>query len=171
MDLDPLSPIIHTQVAWLLGHARRFPEAIAEFRKVLAQDPNYQWALWQLGGSLMGAGDYEEAIRTLERAVAVRRTASALGALGEAYGRAGRRHDAERVLAELVAMSHSGYVPPHAFEHVYLGLGDHEKVFEWMEKSYQERSNSMLWIKVGELFDPVRSDPRFDAYLTKVGLK
>ena len=75
------------------------------------------------------------------------------------------------MLAELLTMSHSGYFPPHAFEHVYLGLGDHEKVFEWMEKSYQERSNSMLWIKVGELFDSVRSDPRFDAYLAKVGLK
>ena len=62
-DLDPLSPIIQTQIGWLLGHARRFPEAIAQSRKVLAQNPTYQWALWQLGSALTDTGDYDAAIR------------------------------------------------------------------------------------------------------------
>jgi TolB-like protein/DNA-binding winged helix-turn-helix (wHTH) protein/Tfp pilus assembly protein PilF len=170
-DLDPLSPIIQTQIAWLLGHARRFPEAIAQYRKVLVQYPDYQWALWSLGGALLETGDYGAAIQTFEQAAHVNRTASMLGSLAWAYGRAGRKQDAEKLLKELQSLSEHSYVPPHAMVHVYLGLGDADKVFEWMEKSYQERSNSLLWLGSGALFDPVRSDPRFEAYLRKVGLK
>jgi tetratricopeptide (TPR) repeat protein len=170
-DLDPLSPIIQTQIGWLLGHARRFPEAIAQYRKVLAQNPTYQWALWQLGAALMDTGDYDAAIQTLEKAAQLNRTPSVMGTLGEVYARAGRRQDAEKLLNELLALSRHSYVPPHAVVHIYLGLGDREKVFEWLEKSYQERSNSLLWLGVGTLFDPVRSDPRFEMYLRRIGLK
>jgi len=170
-DLDPLSPIIQTQIAWLLGHARRFPEAIAQYRKVLAQTPDYQWALWSLGGALLETGDYDTAIQTLEKAAHVNRTGSMIGTLSWGYGRAGRKQEAEKLLQELLALSKHSYVPPHAMVHVYLGLGDADKVFEWLEKSYQERSNSLLWLGTGALFDPVRSDPRFDMYLRKVGLK
>jgi Flp pilus assembly protein TadD len=138
---------------------------------VLAQNPTYQWALWQLGSVLSAASDDEAAIQTLEKAAQINRTPSVLGTLGQAYARAGRTRDAEKLLGELLALSHHSYVPPHAMVHIYLGLGDREKVFEWMEKSYQERSNSLLWIGVGTLFDPVRSDPRFDMYLRKIGLR
>jgi serine/threonine protein kinase/Tfp pilus assembly protein PilF len=170
-DLDPLSPIIQTQVAWLLGHAGRHREAIAQYRKVLSENPTYQWALWQLGSALSAIGDHEAAIQTLEKAAQIKPTPSVLGTLGQAYARAGRRPEAEKLLVELLALSRHSYVPPHAVVHIYLGLGDHQKVFDWLEKSYQERSNSLLWLGVGTLFDPVRSDPRFEMYLRKIGLK
>jgi TolB-like protein/DNA-binding winged helix-turn-helix (wHTH) protein/tetratricopeptide (TPR) repeat protein len=170
-DLDPLSPIIQTQIAWLLGHARRYPEAIAQYRKVLAQSPTYQWALWQLGSTLSETGDQTGAIQLLEKATQVGRTPAMVGTLGMVYARAGRRQEAEKLLQELLALSRQSYIPPHALVHIYLGLGDHDKVFEWLEKSYQERSNSLLWLGVGGLFDPVRADPRFEMYLRKIGLK
>jgi len=55
--------------------------------------------------------------------------------------------------------------------HIYIGLGDRDKAFEWLEKSYLERSNSLLWLGVSPLFDPLRADPRFDDMLRRVGLK
>lgn len=170
-DLDPLSPIIQTQIGWLFGHARRYPEAIAQYRKVLAQYPKYQWALWMLAGALSETGDHPAAIQTMEKAAQVEPSPVMLGTLGMIYARAGRRKEAEKLLQQLLAMSRDSYVPPHALVHIYLGLGDQDKVFEWMEKSYQERSNSLVWMNVGSLFDPVRSDPRFDTYLRKVGFK
>ncbi len=171
-DLDPLSEIMQTQKAWLLGSARRHREAIQIFEQVLADHPNYQWALWQLGSQQVATRDYDSAIETLKKAVEVGKgSPSALGTLGQAYGLAGREREAQEILAELVRQSHERYVSPHAFVHVYIGLGDKDKAFEWLEKSYQERSNSMVWLGSTAMFDPLRSDPRFESLLQRIGLK
>ena len=171
-DLDPMSEIMPTQTAWLLEKARRYDESIRGFQHVLADHPQYQWALWQLGAVQIAAGQHDAAIATLQKAVeAGRRSSSALGTLGEAYGAAGRRTEAQRVLDELTLRSRERYVPPHAFVHIYIGLRENDRAFEWLEKSYLEHSNSLLWLGVSPLFDPLRSDPRFDNLLRRVGLK
>lgn len=170
-DLDPLSPIVQTQVAWILSHAHRYPEAIRQFRKVLADAPTYQWALWQLGSVLILIRNFNEGIPILEKYVQEsNRSASSLGTLGQAYAQAGRRKDAKALLNELLVRSRDHYVPPPAFVHIYVGLRDREKVFEWLEKSYEERSNSLLWLGADQRF-PFRSDPRFDNLLHRIGLK
>ena len=170
-DLDPLSPIIQTQVGWILKLAGRSPESIVEFRKALEMEPGYQWAMWQLGGALTFTGDYAGAIQVLQKALERDRTSSALAALGEAYGLAGQPREAEKVLDELFALSRQRYVPPHCFVTVYCGLRDRDKVFKWLEKSYQERSNSLLWMGSLHDVDWLRSDPRFDNLLSRIGLK
>lgn len=171
-DLDPLSPIIQTQVAWLLGHARRFPEAIQQYRRVLVDNPDYQWALWQFGGALIDTNDYDSAIKILERAAEISgRSASSLGMLGRAYAVVGRRADAQRLIDELLARSRDQYVPAHALTHIYIGLGERDKAFESLEREYRERSNSLVSLGVGSLWDPLRSDLRFDTMLRRVGLK
>lgn len=170
-DLDPLSPIIQTQVGWILGHAGRFPDAIMEYRKALEMEPGYQWAMWQLGGALRSTGDFAGAIQVLQEAVELDRAPSALAALGQTYGLAGQRREAEKVLEELLALSRQRYVPPHCFVTIYLGLRDRDKVFEWLEKSYQERSNSLLWMGTWRDVDWLRSDPRFANLLRRIGLK
>lgn len=171
-DLDPLSPIIQTQVAWILKFARRYPEAVRQFRNVLADNPDYQWGLWQFGSALMYVREYGEAIGTLEKLAALsHRSPSSLEALSQAYAMAGRRAEAQNLLAELEARSREQYVPPHVFVHPYVALGKADRAFEWLEKSYQERSNSILWLGVDAGLDPLRSDPRFDNLLRRVGLK
>ncbi len=112
-DLDPLSPVIQTQVGWLMGFAGRHAEAIELFRTVLKDNPNYQWALWQLGHNQVAIHDYAAAIETLEKDASVsNRSPSALGTLGRAYGLAGRRDKAEGVLKELTALARQRYVSP-----------------------------------------------------------
>ncbi len=170
-DLDPLSPIIQTQVGWILKFAGRLPEAIVEIRKALQMEPDYQWAAWQLGGALMVSGDYRGAIQVLREALDRNLSPSGLSVLGQAFGLAGRRQEAEKVLDELRALSRQRYVPPSCFVDVYWGLRDRDKVFEWLEKSYQEHSNRMVWMAVMGDDDWLRSDPRFDNLLRRIGLK
>lgn len=171
-DLDPLSPIIQTQVAWILKFARRYPEAIRQFRNVLADNPDYQWALWQLGGALAGVREYASAIELLRKLTELsNRSASSLEALAQAYALSGRRAEALALVDELEARARKEYVPPHVFVHPYIALGEQDKAFEWLERAHQERSNSMLWIGVDAALDPLRSDPRFDDLLRRVGLK
>jgi TolB-like protein/DNA-binding winged helix-turn-helix (wHTH) protein/Tfp pilus assembly protein PilF len=169
---DPLSEIVQTQIGWILSHARRYPEAVQQYRKVLAEHPRYQWALWVFGEARTNMGEYDAAIETLNQAVEVsHRSPSTLGTLGRALGLAGRREEAQRVLEELFGLARERYVPPHVFVHIYIGLGNRDQAFDWLEKSYLERSNSLVWLGVGQMFDPLRSDPRFDNLLLRVGLK
>jgi TolB-like protein/DNA-binding winged helix-turn-helix (wHTH) protein/Tfp pilus assembly protein PilF len=171
-DLDPLSPVIQTQVGWLMGFAGRHVEAIQLFRKVLEDNPKYQWALWQMGHNQNAMHDYSAAIETLERAAAVSsRSPSTLGTLGYSYGLAGRRDDARRILNELTALSRRRYVSPKSIADVYEGLGDIAKTFEWWGKCYQEHANAMVWLDVASEYDGVRSDPRFQDLRRQVGLQ
>jgi hypothetical protein len=89
--------------------------------------------------------------------------------LVRAYAHAGRRADALRLLGELKTRKQTGYVPAAAFVNAYLGLGDYDQAFVWLERAYQEHSNILLFLKVHPYFDPIRNDPRFAALLRRVG--
>lgn len=169
--LDPLSPIIRTQVGWLLQHAGRFDEAIEQLRKVLETDPDYLWALWRIGSSYTSKSMYQEGIDALEKAAKLSgRSPSILGTLAESYGLSGRREDARKLLAELDAQARKQYVPAIAFAHAYIGLGDSERVLDSLERAYQQREQGIAWLAIWEAHGPYRTDPRFLALLRRVGL-
>jgi pentatricopeptide repeat protein len=93
-----------------------------------------------------------------------------VGVLIRAYAHAGRRDDALRLLAELKRRRNDGYVPAAAFVNAYLGLGDNEQAFVWLEQAFKEKSNMLQWVKIHPYFDPIRSDPRFADLLRRIGL-
>jgi tetratricopeptide (TPR) repeat protein len=170
-ELDPLA--FHgIQVGWILFQARRYDEAIRELRTVPAMEPENPMALWFLGFALIGAGQFDEAALVLEKTASVtNRSSAVLGVLVHAYAHGGRRADALRVLNELHNRREKGYVPPAAFLNAYLGLDDKEQAFLWMERSAEEHSNIMQFLKVHPFFDPLRSDPRFAAFLERANLR
>jgi TolB-like protein/Tfp pilus assembly protein PilF len=170
-ELDPLAPGRTVTLAWLLYHARRYDAAIRELRTVLAADPDSVTALWFLGFALIEVGHDDDAIRTLERAATVwNRNPAALGVLARAYGGAGRRADAARIVGELQQREREGYVAPAVYVHAYLGTGDHDRALDSLERAYQERSNIIQLLKVHPIFDPIRDDPRFVELARRVGL-
>ncbi len=158
-------------IAWILFHDRRYDEAIRELRSSLAVHPNGAGSLWLLGFTLVINGQASEAIPLLERAaVLADRSSGFIDVLAAAYARAGRRSDALRILAELKRRKQHGYVAAASFVIVYLGLGENEQAFAWLEEAYKERSNMLQFVKVHPLFDPLRGDPRFVDLLHRVGL-
>ena len=170
-ELDPLA--LHgTDIGWILFSARRYDEAIRELHAVLAIEPDNRSALWFLGFALIGAEKYDEAIQTLEKvASATHRSSAVLGVLVHAYAHAGRRREALQVLDELHRRRKAGYVPPAAFLNAYLGLGDKEEAFAWLERSVEERSKIIQFLKVHPFFDPLRGDPRFAAFLRRANFQ
>jgi TolB-like protein/Tfp pilus assembly protein PilF len=169
-ELDPLI-FNGSQVGFILLHARRYDESIRELRTAMAMNPDDPMSVWFLGYALVGTQHFDEAIRTLEKAASLSdRSSAVLGVLAHAYGRAGRRNDALRILDELHGRRKKGYVPPAAFLNAYLGLGDKEQAFVWMDRCAQERSNIMQFLKVHPFFDSIRSDPRFAQYLRRANL-
>lgn len=169
-QLDPLA-VSGTSIAWILFQGRRYDEAIHELRSVLAIKPDDANALWYLGFVLIAKNQPGEAIPVLEKAVSVsNRLPAVIGILIRAYAHAGRRGDALRLVAELKRRRKVGYVPAGAFVNAYLGLGENDEAFVWLERAYQEQSNILQFLKTHPFFDPIRGDPRFADLLRRVGL-
>jgi len=169
-ELDPLA-VTGTELAWILFAARRYDEAVRELRATLAVKPDDALALWYLGFALVAEGKPQDAIPPLERAVSISHgSPGAIGVLARAYGHAGRRAEALRLINELKRRRQKGYVPTAPFVQAYVGLGDYDEAFAWFERACRERSNIMQWIKVEPFPDPVRNDPRFADLLRRVGL-
>lgn len=158
-------------VAWILFQSRRYDEAIRELRSALDVPPNKAGTLWLLGFTLVMKGQAKEAIPLLEKAASLtNRSSGFIDLLAAAYARAGRRSDALRILAELKKRRQRGDAQAASLVIVYLGLGETEQAFFWLEEAYKERSNMLQFVKVHPLFDPLRSDPRFADLLHRVGL-
>jgi TolB-like protein/Flp pilus assembly protein TadD len=169
-ELDPLG-VPAAGHGRILFHARRYDEAIRVYRSVLAGDPDHAPANMFLGMALIASGQPGKAIPPLEKVVSgSNRTIDAFGVLVMAYAQAGRRADALRLLGELKKRQQTSYVPTGAFVNAYLGLGDYEQTFVWLDKAVQERANLLEYVKVHPFFDPLRGDPRFKELVRRVGL-
>lgn len=169
-ELDPLA-VSGDDIGWILFQSHRFNESIHESRSALAVQPDDASALMSLGFALIANNQPGDAIPVLEKSISVSKgSPAATGVLIRAYAHAGRRTDALRLLGDLRKRSKAGYIPAAAFVNAYLGLGDKEQAFVWLEKAFQEQSNILQFVKVHPFFDPLRGDPRFADLIHRVGL-
>jgi len=170
--LDPLSPVIPASRIQAFYFARQYDRAIEECRKALEVAPDFLTVHYHLGQSLLEKKQFPEAIAQLKKAEALAGGKAPVFtmALGHAYGVAGDRAAAMRSLAELNAMAAHGHVPALFFSAIYTGMGDRDHAMEWLQKALDERTEYLIFINVEPLADPLRSDPRFQALLHKVGL-
>ena len=174
VELDPVSPIANVLLGRGFADSRQYGRAVDQFRKTIELDPNYMRTHLYLGYVFSFQSKYQEAIAEEEKALAVAvGNAEALGGLGYCYAVAGRRAEAEKVLGQLQEMSKQKYVPGAFMSVVYIGLGDKEKAFEWLEKSVNDRDATAftsLNLAGSPIFDPLRSDPRFTSLLRRMNL-
>jgi len=168
-DADPVSMIIgavYGNVAYLAGQE---DEAIDGLKKTIEIDPAYPRLHFRLGNAYLHKGMYQSALTEFLKAVQQTGGGDQNGdqyyeaAVGYAYAASGNVAEARRVLDTLLARSRTRYVPAFAIATVYAGLGDREHVFEWLRKSYEDRSTSMAYFKVDPILKDYRSDPRFAA--------
>jgi tetratricopeptide (TPR) repeat protein len=167
--LDPLSLVINSDLGNSYYRARRYDEAIKQLRKTIDLDPDFYYAHWNLGSALKAKGDLRGAIEQYEKARALNEDPSMLGLLGNAYAAAGRKDEAIKIRDELETISKQRYVSAYSFALVYLGLGDRDEAIRRLQKSYEDRAGeSLRFIRVDPLLDPLRGDPRFEALADKV---
>jgi TolB-like protein len=168
--IDPLSLFVAASKTAVLLMARRTAEAEVECRRALELDASFWRAIVGLGRCHEAQGRYDEAIACFERAKAFSEgVPTAIGALGRVYALAGRTKDAYRLLQELDDLAQRRYVSPYGRALIYLGLND-DKVFEWLERSYNERAGWLMYLATDPRFDPLRQDARFRALLQRLGL-
>jgi eukaryotic-like serine/threonine-protein kinase len=173
LELDPLSLVINRNLGLVFYFARRYDQAIEQLRKTLEMDPNFALAHLDLGLAYVQKSMYKEGIAEFEKELVVSPgNPYALSGLGYAYAVAGRRAEAQKLLAKLNELSKQKYVPALHMVRIYAGLGEKDKAFEWLKKSYEERSIALFSdIKLDPAYDPLRSDPRFADLLRRMNLQ
>jgi tetratricopeptide (TPR) repeat protein len=172
-ELDPRSVVINSDVGIIFSSARKYDQAIEHFKKALEMDPNFPDAHAMLGWTYVRKGMYPEAIAEFEKARALFGSpTSQLDGLIYAYGMSGNRSEALKLLGKLNRLSKQQHtqIPWEHWLFIHIGLGDHDKAFELLEKAHREG-----W-RVKRAFDtpyvdPLRSDPRFEELRRRVHMK
>lgn len=171
-DLDPLSLHARFLVARVLFYLRRYDAAMQHVREILDLAPDHANALTLLGQIYLETSTFEKALPPLEQVATLQqRSAMSLGVLGHAYARAGRQADARRILYELRQRSTRRDVTPASIVYIYLGLGETEQTFAWLERAYAQRSAFLAFLTAYPFVDPIRSDRRYEDLVRRIGLR
>ena len=171
LELDPLSTGIRSWLSVMLLLWRRYDRAFDEATQLLELDPTAYWAHAAIGGTYRERRKFDEAIAAQRKATEVSGdNAAMLGWLGLVLGLGGRTAEARDVLGRLEVRATSTFIPPSSFAWTYLGLGETDRAFEWLDRAIEGRDQFMMPIKSYGFLDPIRSDPRFAALLRKMNL-
>lgn len=167
--LDPLSvqiPRYRSAIDFLRGQYADSEREIGTAMEIVPGNAlNYEMR----GVARFAAGNQEAALGDFRKSVELADTPLFKGHLGWAYGKMGRRREAQALLNELLA-DKSAVVPGHIAA-IYCGLGDKDRAMEWMEKAYDAHDPILVQILARPTYYVLRDDPRFLALLHKMGLE
>ena len=171
LELDPLSLIISVAIGWAFYMARQYDDSIEQFRRTVELDPNYPMTFWILGLLLRKMGRYEQAITEGEKGVKLSGGSPLMtAALAQTLATAGRKEEAIRLLDDLTKLAKQKYVASYFFAGIHIGLGEDDRALEYLEKSYEEHSNWLIYLHIDPGMDALRPNPRFQDLLQRVGL-
>lgn len=171
-ELDPLSLSLNASLGSDFYYARHYAEAIEQLEKTITLEPHYYRAYLWLGQAYEQKKMYREAIETFHEGMSQsERHPQLISSLGHTSALSGERDKANKALDELREMSKRHYVSPYLFAVVYVGLGDKDQAFAWLDKAYEDRSFFLIWLKVEPRFDSLRDDARYKDLLRRIGLE
>jgi Flp pilus assembly protein TadD len=132
-------------------------------------DANFALAHNQLAQAYLQKHMYDDAVAELRKAVQLSGDSpTCLANLARAYALSGKRREAESLLSDLKKRSDPGDSHAAEIATIYASLGDTDDAMTWLEKGYEERFNPGVLLRPG--FDPLRSDPRFQNLVRRIGL-
>jgi TolB-like protein len=170
-EIDPLSLINSTIIGRRLYIGRQYDQAIEQLQRVIGTDANFAQAHLYLGLAYEQKGMFEESIAEFQKGSSLSGGDPRMAAaLGHACAVSGKKARAQSVIAELKQQSSQRYVAPFEIAVVYVGLGEKEQAFEWLEKAYRDHSPWLIWLNVDPRFDRLHGDPRYTDLLRRMGL-
>ncbi|MEP6995663.1 MAG: protein kinase [Acidobacteriota bacterium] len=171
-ELDPLSLITSNASGWVYYFARRYDEAIEEIKKTIEMDPAFVVSHWYMSLCYERKGMDRDALAEIQEAIRLSGGSDPLflATLGRIHATFGRASDAEETLARLDEIAATRYVSSYYLAAIPAALGQLDRAFAQLEKALEERSHGLTFLLVDPGVDPLRSDPRFDALIRRVGL-
>ena len=167
-ELDPLNPLATEHLAFHYHYARQYDQALGQLQRLIAMAPDLALGHLRLGLTYEQKGGFEEAIKEFQKAVSLSQGGTGLPELGHGYAASGKKSEALKVLEKLRSQTPRN---SYGIALLYAGLRESDQAFAWLERAYDERSNfSFMTLKVEPRLDPLRSEPRFQDLLRRVGL-
>jgi tetratricopeptide (TPR) repeat protein len=168
--LDPLSLIIAADRGVLFYYSRDYDRAIEQLRAVLEMDPAFPRG-HMIEFAYAGKGMYQEALADVEGGRrAMGGGAWYWSAKSRLYGKWGHEAEAKLALEKLEEINRHQRMDAGALAWTYASLGNREEALKWLEKGYEQHSNSMTALKVDPTYDSLRKEARFQELLRRVGL-
>ena len=170
-QLDPLAVPVNRTVGWVLYFGRRYDEAIEELRKTLAMNADFLGARLVLWWAYIAKGAHDQALADIRREVERPglRTIKKL-TLAYACASAGDSEEANGIIWELEPKLASETRLALLSALVFIALGANDRAFEQLERAFEMREPGLLFLKVAPWADPLRSDPRYGAFVEKLGI-
>jgi len=172
-ELDPLSPYTNSLLGYIYTFARKYDDAVPLFKAGIDMEPDMLLARAELAWTYAFKGSYAEAMAEYSKILGLPAAADdqiLMGGLGYVYAVSGRRREAGEILARLNELSKSKYIDMYMVAAIHGGLGDRDSALDQLNKACEERSSSMVFLKVDPFFDVLHSEPRFRELLRRVGL-
>ncbi len=171
VELDPLSPIARTFFGWMHYHAGKFDEAEQQLLEVVKLDRRLAFGMWFLGRVYVAAGKRDQALAALAEADELSSGAAWTRCmLGHAWAVFGEPAKAMEIAADLQRTDRYPYIRAIGVAMPYLGLGDRDRVFAWLEQGCNDRDVWALMINVDPIYSDLRTDARFVALMRRIGL-
>jgi eukaryotic-like serine/threonine-protein kinase len=170
--LDAVSPLMYWMLGFQFYWARRYDEAMDQDHKTLELDPNFIRSYYQIGMSYEQKGMYEQAFEWYSKGANLDGRTSEIMALKEAYDAAGIKGYQRKKLNLQMANAEQDLSRQSLYNVavLYAQLGEKEKSLEWLQKAFEERPYGVMFLKIDPAFDKMRSDPRFQDLMKRVGL-
>lgn len=172
-ELDPLSLVINRNLGQVYYRAGRYEDGLSALRRGLELDPKLPAAHYHMAMAHVSKGRLDDALKELEAELEATKALefSAKSLLGIIKVWMGQRSEAEIILRDLVEASEATYVSPTCVAGLYMVLGDHLQGFSWLEKAIEGHDVRLSWLRIDPAFSDVRSDPRFQIVLERIGLQ
>jgi TolB-like protein/DNA-binding winged helix-turn-helix (wHTH) protein/Tfp pilus assembly protein PilF len=168
-ELDPLSLIIAADNGMIFYYSRQYDRAETKLNAVLEMDPNFSRA-HSLSDVYIEDGQFAQALADIEKCKPLFGMNRYWSEMAFMLGRSGRTAEARHAIEELLELSRRQPVDPSGIAWAWAGVYDKDHTLLWLNKAYDQRSNAMTVLKVEPGYDFLRSDPRFQDLIHRVGL-
>jgi tetratricopeptide (TPR) repeat protein len=170
LQLDPLSVPINTDIGFQMFYVGNYDDAIEQLKKTLQMNPKYPLAHLWLGRSYQQKRMFDESMAEYQATdSALPNWVVTIAGIGNLQGLTRKDTDARLTLAKLNAMSESRYVTPYGVALVYVGMGNKDEAFRWLEKAFDDRANWLVWLRLDPRWESLRADPRFSEMIGRMG--
>lgn len=167
---DPLSPIIISDVASVYYMTRQYEKSLEQARQISEIDPNFLWGHVDLWANYLEMGRQREAYQEYSAAISMVYGKEAGDEALTAYNKGGATGFWKKYIERANTPKNNRYYFAWDRATAYMLLGDKDKTFYWLDKSYEQRERWIITIQHQPIFDPIRSDPRYNELVRRMGL-